>query len=140
MSVSSSHDHGPSVPAYKSENPYAGQGPVMLEIGVDSGALVVSAPEALTGREIEIRRFGRTQVPLTDLVADHVDGARVHSPHVAVIPRPLPNGATATCAVFPDLEPGVYTLWLMPSGPSMPVHVGAGEVTTADWIPRVTMG
>ena len=36
------------------ENPFAGQGPVLLDIGGDVGALVVEMPAALTGREIEI--------------------------------------------------------------------------------------
>ena len=111
----------------------------MLEIGVDTGALILSAPVELVGREIEIHAFGRAvTVPHSHRLGEshHDHHHHHHAPHVAVIPRPLPNGQTATCAVFPDVEPGVYTLWLLPDGPSMPVHVKAGEVTTANWLPH----
>ena len=37
------------------ENPHAGQGPVVLDIGGDVGALVVAMPETMAGVEIEIR-------------------------------------------------------------------------------------
>lgn len=128
--------------AYLAENPHAGQGPVMLEIGVDTGALIVSAPVDLVGREIEIHSFGRARshAPGQAHQHEHAHGGEheqqhQHSPHVAVIPRTLPNGGTAHCAVFPDLAPGRYTLWLLPQGPAMPVVVRAGEVTTTDWKP-----
>lgn len=133
----------PSEPAYLAENPHAGQGPVMLEIGEDTGALILSAPVELVDREIEIRPFGRARARVPhhhphdhahphDHTHPHAQD-QPHSPHVAVIPRALPNGGTVNCAVFPDLQPGVYTLWLMPSGPSMPVVVSAGQVSTASW-------
>lgn len=142
--------------AYLAENPHAGQGPVMLEIGVDTGALIVSAPVDLVGREIEIHSFGPAHShtpgqPPHDHGDDHgddhghghhhddhahgADQEHPHAPHVAVIPRALPNGTTVHCALFPDLAPGRYTLWLLPKGPAMPVVVRAGEVTTADWNP-----
>ena len=41
-----------------SENPYAGQGPVLLDIGDDVGALVVTMPADLEGVEVEINRVG----------------------------------------------------------------------------------
>lgn len=135
--------------SYLAENPHAGQGPVMLEIGVDTGALILSAPVDLVGREIEIHAFGRARSHGPDQPdrdhhhghhehADHAQSAdheHPHAPHVAVIPRALPNGGTVHCAVFPDLTPGRYALWLLPEGPSMPVAVRAGQVTTADWSP-----
>ncbi len=37
------------------ENPYAGQGAVLLDIGDDIGALVVTMPAALDEAEVEIR-------------------------------------------------------------------------------------
>ena len=40
------------------ENPYAGQGPVLLDIGGDVGALVVTMPARLDGVEVEIRAVG----------------------------------------------------------------------------------
>jgi len=139
---------------YLSENPHAGRGPVMLEIGVDTGALIVSAPVDLVGREIEIHSFGRARSHAPGQLAHHhgqpepepqhehehahghgADHEHPSAPHVAVIPRTLPNGGTVHCAVFPDLAPGRYTLWLLPEGPAMPVVVRAGEVTTTDWSP-----
>ena len=41
--------------ASNAENPYAGQGSVLLDIGGDVGALVVIMPAALAGAEVEIR-------------------------------------------------------------------------------------
>src|SRR4051794_36596730 len=41
------------------ENPHAGQGSVVLDIGGDVGALIVSAPPALAGEEIEICPAGQ---------------------------------------------------------------------------------
>src|SRR5262249_8568252 len=40
------------------ENPHAGQGPVVLDIGLDVGALVVGMPESMADMEIEIRPVG----------------------------------------------------------------------------------
>ena len=40
------------------ENPHAGQGSVLLDIGGDVGALVVSMPPAMVGVEIEIAPVG----------------------------------------------------------------------------------
>jgi hypothetical protein len=43
-----------------SENPYAGQGPVLLDIGGDVGALVVVMPAHSDGLEVELRPVGAT--------------------------------------------------------------------------------
>lgn len=40
------------------ENPFAGQGAVLLDIGGDVGALVVLMPPAMEGIEVEINRIG----------------------------------------------------------------------------------
>ena len=40
------------------ENPFAGQGSVLLDIGGDVGALVVTMPAAMGDFEIEIRPWG----------------------------------------------------------------------------------
>ena len=42
----------------ENENPHAGQGSVLLDIGGDVGALVVSMPPAMVGVEIEIAPVG----------------------------------------------------------------------------------
>ena len=40
------------------ENPFAGQGAVLLDIGDDVGALVVTMPPAMVDSEVEIRPVG----------------------------------------------------------------------------------
>ena len=56
------------------ENPHAGQGPVVLDIGGDVGALVVAMPETMAGVEIEIRSVGasRRQWPTGRTLASSV--------------------------------------------------------------------
>lgn len=44
------------------ENPHAGQGAVMLDVGGDVGAIVVVMPARLTGVEIEIRPAGQSHL------------------------------------------------------------------------------
>src|SRR3954454_24429166 len=95
------------------ENPHAGQGMVVLDIGGDVGALVVSAPY-LIGSEIEICPAGRRAGPPDDgagwWVGDwhsHHAHAGGHShgpawPHVAVLERPQ-GDEWAPVAVFPGL-------------------------------------
>ncbi len=131
------------------ENPHAGQGMVVLDIGGDIGALVVSAPPAMVGLEIEICPAGardgepddggdwwqgewRAHSHPAGITADH---AHHHSawPHVAVLGRPA-GGKTAYSAVFPGLRNGRYDLWLRPAEQTaMSVAVDGGQVTTASW-------
>ena len=101
------------------ENPHAGQGAVLLDIGGDIGALVVTMPEAMLGEEVEVLT-GREE-------PGH------HRPHVAVVPRPGPSG-TVPSLVFPELAEGSYAL--VPKGTDdvcLLVDVRGGEVTTATW-------
>jgi hypothetical protein len=77
------------------DNAHAGQGAVVLDIGGDIGALIVSMPAEMEGIEIEI-------CPAGDRPAGHV-------PHVAVIGRPTDNG-TRYSAVFPEVRSGTYDL------------------------------
>jgi hypothetical protein len=101
------------------ENPYAGQGPVLLDVGGNVGALLVTMPTSLQGVEIEIRR----QQP----------GDHSHLTHVEVLPRPTPAGLV-TCAVFPQLTQGRYELYERPSGPvRLRVTITGGQVTQASW-------
>ena len=102
------------------ENPHAGQGSVLLDIGGDVGALVVVAPESMLGREVEIAPDGE--------VFD-----AVHRPHVAVVRRPVPGGEVASL-VFPDLTAGRYAL--AEKGTTdvrLRVDVRGGEVTSTEW-------
>jgi hypothetical protein len=111
-----SGDHGHS---HSHENPHAGQGSVLLDIGGDIGALVVTMPASMLGEEIEV-------VPGLDSVGHH-------RPHVAVVPRPL-GDATVPSLVFPELVEGSYAL--VPKGTDdvhLQVAVRGGVVTEAVW-------
>jgi hypothetical protein len=101
------------------ENPFAGQGAVLLDIGGDVGALVVTMPRGMVGEEVEV--VTRHEAP------GH------HRPHVAVVPRPVAGG-TVPSLVFPELLEGSYAL--VPKGTDdvhLRVDVRGGEVTTAVW-------
>ena len=112
----SDHQH----PHAHAENPYAGQGSVLLDIGGDIGALVVVAPDAMLGREVEIAPAG-----------ERFDAA--HRPHVAVVRRPVADGEIASL-VFPGLTSGRYAL--AEKGTTdvrLLVDVRGGEVTSTEW-------
>jgi hypothetical protein len=135
------------------ENPFAGQGSVMLDIGGDVGALVVTMPAALVDTEVEIRPVG--------VVTDHSHGGHHHdsspghshdsSPghshgeghghdhgahlaHVAVVERPVVGG-TVPSLVFAELTTGRYELFEKgcPQAVALSVEVEGGRVTTAEW-------
>jgi hypothetical protein len=95
----------------------AGQGPVVLDIGGDVGALVLVADADMVGQEIEISRVGD----------------RGPRSHVAVHRRQTPGGVVYA-AVYPGLGAGQYLLW--PPGnvsPVGPVAVPGGQVTQVSW-------
>ncbi len=134
------------------ENPYAGQGPVLLDVGAGSAALVITCPEELVGSEIGVRRldephsevgqghhhvgFGHGDHPAPDHPQIHPHGSTGHPPHVAVLRRPVPSGRLVASAVFPDLRPGHYRLWVLPAGSPRTVDLEPGQVTCIDWAPR----
>lgn len=127
---------------------------VVLDIGGDIGALVVTAPVDMVGVEIEICRTGsRGGTP--DEGADwwvgqwrspheHADsepgGGHHHHhddgeawPHVAVVTRPSPAGPQHA-AVYPGLKEGSYDLWVRPDEPTaLTVKVIGAEVAMVDW-------
>jgi hypothetical protein len=106
------------------DNSHAGQGMVVLDIGGDVGAVVVTMPSDMVGEEIEV---------MTGLEPATKDG-HSHRPHVAVVDRPVPGGGTVPSLVFPELVEGSYAL--VPKGTDdvhLRVDVRGGEVTTADW-------
>jgi hypothetical protein len=112
------HDH--THDSDHSENPYAGQGSVLLDIGGDVGALVVEMPEALVGQEVDIWP--------ADLLGGHH-----HPRHVAVVARPTPVGPLPTL-VFGGLLEGAYVL--CDKGATevrMTCVVRGGEVTQEVW-------
>ena len=103
------------------ENPHAGQGMVMLDIGGDVGALVVTMPGSMVGEEVDIRPAGAVE-----------DGG--HTPHVAVVDRPVGGGAGVPSLVYPELEAGRYALSLKGTREVvLSAAVRGGEVTTARW-------
>ena len=78
--------------AAHAENPYAGQGSVLLDIGDGVGAVVVDMPASMEGVEVEIRPQGPA----------HHHG---HHPHVAVVNRPVEGGLLPSL-VFPEVRRG----------------------------------
>jgi len=107
------------------ENPYAGQGAVMLDIGGDVGALVVEMPVTLVGVEIEIR-------PVGSGTADN-HGDHPHHPHVAVVARRA-GEVLVPSLVFPELTEGVYELYERPAGQvRLVAAVQGGGVSHSSW-------
>lgn len=117
----------------RAENPYAGQGSVLLDIGGEIGALVVTMPARMDGVEVEIRpaKHGET--------AAHHDHHH-HYPHVAVVPRPTPAGVVHSL-VYGEVTAGRYVLQPLPGGSGtggsgsgrLEVAVVGGRVTEAVW-------
>ncbi len=120
-----------SVATAHAENPFAGQGSVLLDIGGDIGALVVTMPAEMEGVEIEIRPVhGTGQDHAHSHHGGHTGG---HHPHVAVVTRPTPAGEVPSL-VFPEVEEGRYGLYLKEADDlRLLVSIVGGEVTTAEW-------
>ena len=91
-------------------------GTVLLDLGADTGALVLYTPAYLLGAEIEIS-------------PDTPGGARTHA---AVRARPVPGG-TRYAVVYEGLAAGRYTIWRNQDTPSGQVTIAGGEVTTHHW-------
>lgn len=141
------------------ENPDAGQGPVLLDIGGDVGALIVTMPAETEALEVEIRPRGATAAKLAGLIAaphqireshshthpHDVDQAHEHThphaagpahghvtasfPHVAVVGRSAPAGVHYSL-VYPSLTAGEYELCPMPGDDVvLTATVVGGQVT-----------
>src|SRR5215472_16484134 len=91
-------------------------GTVLLDLGADTGALVLYTPADLLGAEIEIS-------------PDTPGAPRTHA---AVRARPGPNG-TRYAAVYEGLPAGRYTLWRDHGAPAGPVTITGGQVTSFYW-------
>jgi hypothetical protein len=129
-----------------SENPHAGTGAVVLDIGGEIGALVISTPGLPVGVEIEICPAGRRR----DRPDDgrgwwdgewrhvHAPGSGGHAhgsawPHVGVVARRTATGVERA-AVFPGLREGRYELWLRPHHPTaLTATVRGGTVGRVEW-------
>ncbi|MEN3307024.1 MAG: hypothetical protein V7603_3226 [Micromonosporaceae bacterium] len=94
-------------------------GSVVLEVGEDTGVLIIHGSAAEHLREIEISPAGDPDAPRT---------------HVAVRPRALPDG-TVHAAVYAGLAPAHYTVWRDRSTPHGSVRVTAGRISEYDWRP-----
>jgi hypothetical protein len=119
----------------ENENPHAGQGSVMLDIGGDVGALVVSMPLAMVGVEIEIEPVGGA-APEHDHAHEHGHGhdhGHGHRPHVAVVDRPVTDGHEPSL-VFPDLVEGSYELFDKGQDTVLlTAEIAGGQVTFLEW-------
>ncbi|MGS2614360.1 phospholipase [Micromonospora sp. LZ34] len=96
-------------------------GSVVLDLGGDTGALIIYTGRDLHGREIEISR---------------ADAPRTHS---AVRERRVRDG-TFHSAVYPDLPLGLYTVWWDDRTPAGAVTVSGGSVAEFVWPTRVPPG
>lgn len=118
-----------------SENPYAGQGAVLLDIGDDVGALVVTMPAAMVDTEVEIRPLGER---VYHWHAGHPHGQGhprgEHLDHVAVVERPVVDG-TVPSLVFGELAAGCYELFVKgrPDHVELSVEVEGGRVASVVW-------
>ena len=112
--MSEHHDHHGHVhaPEVEPRLPPSGVGTVMLDIGDAVGALVVHAPAALKGIEVEIARRGETHAFV----------------HTEVRERRLPEGVVYA-GVFPELPEGDYTLLAVAAQPHPDVTIRSGRVT-----------
>lgn len=105
---------------HRHENPHAGQGPVVVDVGDDRGAVVVMTSPDMAGAEIEAGLAGGARTGL----------------HVGVLPRRVADGIRHA-AVFPSLPPGDWHLWspVGSAAPAATVTVAAGRVVEATWPP-----
>jgi hypothetical protein len=94
-----------------------GPGTVVLELGADTGALILYTPADMDGAEIEISR------------ADEPGARRTHS---QVRQRQLP-AVTKYAAVYPGLRAGQYTIWLDQHTAAAAATITGGQVTSCHW-------
>ena len=102
-----SHGHGHASGA-------TGAGSVVLELGGDVGVLVLDAPAALQGCEIEIS-------PVPD---DGTEGARTHS----LVRERVTGTGVSYAAVYPGVPAGQYIVWRDSRTPAGTVTVSGGQV------------
>jgi hypothetical protein len=95
---------------------HAGDGPVVVDVGGNVGALVLLAEPRMVGAEIEISPVGRPS----------------QRQHVAVHPRQT-GGRVIHAAVYPALVAGGYDLWDPEGSPALTVQISGGRITQAVW-------
>jgi hypothetical protein len=94
-----------------------GPGTVVLDLGADTGALILYTPAQLDRTEIEIS------------LDDHPG---VHRTHSQVRERPM-GAVTEYAAVYPGLHAGQYTIWRDEHTPATTVTITGGKVTSCRW-------
>ena len=109
------HPHSESTPAP------SGEGTVVLDIGGDTGAVVVLTPAGLDGSEIEVRPVGDVW----------------RGTHTGVRQRELRDGV-CFAAVFGALRAGRHQLRVRgtETEPVLEVEVAGGSITEAVWPDR----
>jgi hypothetical protein len=118
-----------------SENQYAGQGAVLLDIGGDVGALVVTMPSSMVGAEIEIAPVGEIRHEHEHSHGhEHGHGpGHTHRAHVAVVDRPVSEGSQPSL-VFPELVEGSYELFDKGADDVLlTAEITGGQVTLLEW-------
>jgi hypothetical protein len=114
------HDHSHDHSHDGEQNPTSsGAGSVLLDIGGDIGAAVVTTPARFEGKEIEIRKVG----------------TEWDSTHVAVLARHV-DGGTIHAALFPSLETGSYQVrerFGPEDGPVLDIEAAGGTVQRFAW-------
>jgi hypothetical protein len=111
------HDHEGHEGLASGHNHVAGQGPTVLDIGGDFGALVLYTSAELVGAEIEISP----------------DGEPDRRRHVAVHTREIPGGNTTYAAVYYGLEAGTYNLWAADGSCALTVSIEGNTITESVW-------
>jgi hypothetical protein len=95
----------------------SGPGRVLLDIGGDVGALIITAPAELAGTEIEVS-------PVRPAAAGRT--------HALVRERRL-GGTACHAAVYPALPGGEYTVWRDAGHPAGTVVISGGAVASFRW-------
>jgi len=90
---------------------------VLLDIGADTGALILHAPAELNGVEIEISPNGAAGAARTH--------SRVRERRIGSAPR--------HAAVYPAVPAGTYTVWRDAVTPAATVTITGGSVTCCHW-------
>jgi hypothetical protein len=117
-----------------------GPGTVVLDLGGDTGALLLEAPPELNGREIEISPSGGAMP--WDAAGGGASGggapwgraAPGRRTHALVRERRTAAGVSYA-AVYPGLPAAEYTVWLDEHTPVGTITVCPGEVARFRWPP-----
>jgi len=104
----------------------------VLDIGGDTGALILYTDAEYDGREIEVSPIDQDDhedEPAHDHHHAHEHGYRTHT---AIHERRV-GGSVTYAGIYPELKAGTYRIWA--DDPSLPdrVTILGGEVAEIDW-------